>query len=120
MMHNEGGWPEGLDCTDVEQTNRFRKRVEKEEEYVNAVKIMAATVEHCLKQNNAIDIYEECELPYFPHVPSSLFFCSAFEFRVIIPYNKDLVSQILPDLLSSTTQNPRLPVTLQSSRILRR
>jgi len=33
--------------------------VEKEEEYVNAVKIMAATVEHCLKQNNAIDIYEE-------------------------------------------------------------
>jgi len=59
MMHVEGGWPDGLDCTDAEQTARFRKRVEKEEEYVNAVKGMAMTVEHCLKQNNAIDIYEE-------------------------------------------------------------
>eukprot|EP00658_Telonema_sp_P-2_P008706 TRINITY_DN13293_c0_g1_i1.p1 TRINITY_DN13293_c0_g1~~TRINITY_DN13293_c0_g1_i1.p1 ORF type:complete len:570 (+),score=149.52 TRINITY_DN13293_c0_g1_i1:224-1933(+) len=59
MAHTEGGWPEGLDCTDTEQTARFRKRVEKEEEYVNAVKTMATTVEHCLKQNNAVDIYEE-------------------------------------------------------------
>merc|ERR1711907_34771 len=59
MAHSEGGWPDGLDCTDAEQTARFRKRVEKEEEYVNAVKTMANTVEHCLKQNNAIDIYEE-------------------------------------------------------------
>jgi len=59
MAHTEGGWPDGLDCTDSEQTARFRKRVEKEEEYVNSVKTMANTVEHCLKQNNAIDIYEE-------------------------------------------------------------
>jgi len=59
MAHTEGGWPDGLDCTDTEQTARFRKRVEKEEEYVNSVKTMANTVEHCLKQNNAIDIYEE-------------------------------------------------------------
>lgn len=59
MLHAEGGWPDGLDPTDPEQTARFRKRVEKEEEYVNAVKTMAGTVEHCLKQNNAIDIYEE-------------------------------------------------------------
>jgi len=31
MFFNEGGWPEGVDCTDPEQTARFRKRVEKEE-----------------------------------------------------------------------------------------
>ena len=31
------------------------------QEYVHAVKTMAGTVEHCLKQNSAIDIYEECE-----------------------------------------------------------
>jgi len=59
MFFNEGGWPENVDCTDPEQTARFRKRTEKEEEYVHAVKTMAGTVEHCLKQNSAIDIYEE-------------------------------------------------------------
>ena len=31
MFFNEGGWPEGVDCTDPEQTARFRKRTEKEE-----------------------------------------------------------------------------------------
>eukprot|EP00658_Telonema_sp_P-2_P028263 TRINITY_DN2168_c0_g1_i2.p1 TRINITY_DN2168_c0_g1~~TRINITY_DN2168_c0_g1_i2.p1 ORF type:complete len:641 (+),score=177.96 TRINITY_DN2168_c0_g1_i2:77-1999(+) len=59
MSHNEGGWPETVDCTDPEQTARFRKRVEKEEEYVAAVKGMAANIEHTLRQNSAIDIYEE-------------------------------------------------------------
>lgn len=59
MHHDEGGWPEKVDHTDPEQTARFRKRVEKEQEYVNAVKGMASNVEHTLRQNSAIDIYEE-------------------------------------------------------------
>merc|ERR1711998_430557 len=59
MLHNEGGWPGAVDCTDPEQTARFRKRVEKEQEYVNAIKSMAGNVEHTLRQNAAIDIYEE-------------------------------------------------------------
>jgi dynein intermediate chain 2 len=59
MTHVEGGWPDSVDCTDPEQTARFRKRVEKEEEYVAAVKTMACNVEHTLRQNSAIDIYEE-------------------------------------------------------------
>lgn len=59
MLHNEGGWPDNVDCTDPEQTARFRKRVEKEEEYVHAIKNMSANIEHTLRQNSAIDIYEE-------------------------------------------------------------
>eukprot|EP00656_Telonema_subtile_P058101 TRINITY_DN973_c0_g1_i1.p1 TRINITY_DN973_c0_g1~~TRINITY_DN973_c0_g1_i1.p1 ORF type:complete len:235 (-),score=41.14 TRINITY_DN973_c0_g1_i1:45-749(-) len=59
MYHNEGGWPSNVDCTDPEQTARFRKRVEKEDEYVMAVKSMAGNIEHTLRQNSAIDIYEE-------------------------------------------------------------
>jgi len=31
MFFNEGGWPANVDCTDPEQTARFRKRIEKED-----------------------------------------------------------------------------------------
>ncbi|KAG7260997.1 hypothetical protein CRUP_018333, partial [Coryphaenoides rupestris] len=43
MNHVEGGWPKDINPQKMEQTIRFRKKI----------------MERCIKQNNAIDIYEE-------------------------------------------------------------
>ncbi|KAG8468793.1 hypothetical protein KFE25_007311 [Diacronema lutheri] len=59
MLHAEGGWPKDIDWAEKDQTARFRKKVEKDEEYIREVKALADVVEHHIKQNNAIDIYEE-------------------------------------------------------------
>mmetsp|Transcript_22273 Transcript_22273/g.48962 ORF Transcript_22273/g.48962 Transcript_22273/m.48962 type:complete len:569 (-) Transcript_22273:238-1944(-) len=63
MYHLEGGWPKDVDFTEVEHTIRYRKKVEKDEDYLIAISQLGAQVEELIKQNNAIDIYEE----YFTH-----------------------------------------------------
>ncbi|MEQ2275609.1 Dynein intermediate chain 2, axonemal, partial [Xenotaenia resolanae] len=59
MNHVEGGWPKDINPKDVEQTIRFRKKVEKEENYINSLQHLGSVMEHCIKQNNAIDIYQQ-------------------------------------------------------------
>ncbi|NXN96412.1 DNAI2 protein, partial [Rhinopomastus cyanomelas] len=59
VNHVEGGWPKDINPEEVEQTIRFRKKVEKDENYINTITHLSTLVEHCVKQNNAIDIYEE-------------------------------------------------------------
>jgi len=59
MVHVEGGWPKDIDPTEVEHTIRYRKKVEKDEDYIAAIAQLGAQVEELIKQNNAIDIYEE-------------------------------------------------------------
>nr|XP_033817862.1 dynein intermediate chain 2, axonemal isoform X1 [Geotrypetes seraphini]XP_033817863.1 dynein intermediate chain 2, axonemal isoform X1 [Geotrypetes seraphini] len=59
VNHMEGGWPKDINPQEVEQTIRFRKKVEKEENYVNTIVQLGSVMEHCIKQNNAINIYEE-------------------------------------------------------------
>ena len=59
MLHVEGGWPKDVDSTEKEQTTRYRKKVEKDEEYIRQVKSLGEGVEHSIMQNVAIDIYEE-------------------------------------------------------------
>ena len=39
--------------------NRYRKKAEKDEEFVRTLAALGAAVEGLIKQNNAIDIYEE-------------------------------------------------------------
>ncbi|KNE64739.1 hypothetical protein AMAG_10088 [Allomyces macrogynus ATCC 38327] len=68
IQHTEGGWPKDVDSTDVEHTLRYRRKVEKDEEYTRVVKTLSETLEHCIKQNNAIDIYDE----YFASVKEEL------------------------------------------------
>ncbi|KAJ3091761.1 Dynein intermediate chain 2, axonemal [Quaeritorhiza haematococci] len=68
ILHLQGGWPKDVDPSDVEHTIRFRKKIEKDEEYTRAVKSLAEVMEHCIKQNNAIDIYEE----YFTEAPDTV------------------------------------------------
>ncbi|KAI9138568.1 WD40-repeat-containing domain protein [Paraphysoderma sedebokerense] len=57
IQHIEGGWPKDVDPTDVEHTLRYRRKVEKDEDYIKVVKMLGESVEHIIKQNNAIDIY---------------------------------------------------------------
>lgn len=99
VNHVEGGWPRDINPQELEQTSRFRKKVEKEENYVITITHLGAVrpgpslfptpvpcpharplspclpaapgcqcdltllcpqlMEHCVKQNNTIDIYEE-------------------------------------------------------------
>ena len=59
MMHVEGGWPKEIDYTEKDQTARFKKKVEKDDEYIRQVRALGDAVEGDIKQNYAIDIYQE-------------------------------------------------------------
>lgn len=59
MYHTEGGWPAGIDPTEPVETNRWRKKVEREVPFMTAVKDLTQTVEKCIEQNNQIDLFEE-------------------------------------------------------------
>ena len=41
---------------------RYRKKAEKDEAYQATIMALAEPIEHCIKQNNALDIYSD----YFP------------------------------------------------------
>lgn len=45
MNHTEGGWPKDINPAEVEQTIRFRKKVEKDEHYMEVVQRLGS-VEH--------------------------------------------------------------------------
>ena len=38
ILHTQGGWPKDVDATDVEHTIRYRKKIEKDEEYMRVIK----------------------------------------------------------------------------------
>ncbi|KAJ7984806.1 hypothetical protein DPEC_G00358590 [Dallia pectoralis] len=59
INHVEGGWPKDINPHEMEQTIRFRKKVEKDENYISTIMQLGNNMEHCIKQNNAIDIYQE-------------------------------------------------------------
>lgn len=59
MNHMEGGWPADVDHKDVEQVARFKKKIEKDENYVNSVKQLSDFIEKYVMENNSIDIYED-------------------------------------------------------------
>lgn len=59
MQHSEGGFPKEVDPSEPSDVARFRKRVEKSEEFEYAMKLLVPRVEKCLLQNNTVDIYEE-------------------------------------------------------------
>jgi dynein intermediate chain 2 len=84
MSHTEGGWPKDVDCTEAEHVIRFRRKVEKDEDYIRSIVSLGCQaragqesaplrtafrvdcslarrlqVESLIKENNAIDIYED-------------------------------------------------------------
>lgn len=73
MMHTEGGWPKEVDHLEAQDTLKWRKRLEKDPTFVNAVKQLTKLTEKCLEQNNTIDLFEH----YFhmeepEHLPENL------------------------------------------------
>ena len=59
MQHTEGGWPKDVDYTEQSDVKRFRKKVEKDEDYQYAMKTLVPMVQRCMKQNNTVNVYEE-------------------------------------------------------------
>ena len=59
MQHSEGGWPKDVDPTEQSDVKRYRKKVEKDEEYQYAMKTLVSMAERCMRQNNTVNIYEE-------------------------------------------------------------
>ena len=59
MNHTEGGWPAEVDPTDGEQVARWRKKIERDEDYIRTVLRLGEVVEDLVRQNNALDIYTD-------------------------------------------------------------
>ncbi|XP_018423722.1 PREDICTED: dynein intermediate chain 2, axonemal [Nanorana parkeri] len=59
INHAEGGWPKDINPQELEQTSRYRKKLEKDDHYIATITQLGSVMEHCIKQNNAINIYEE-------------------------------------------------------------
>jgi dynein intermediate chain 2, axonemal len=59
VNHTEGGWPAEVDPTDGEQVARWRKKIERDEDYIRTVLRLGEVVEDLVRQNNALDIYAD-------------------------------------------------------------
>ena len=59
MLHLEGGWPKDVDATEKEHTVRYKKKVEKDDDYLRALFSLSHAIENDIKQNYSIDIYQE-------------------------------------------------------------
>ena len=44
MSHTEGGWPKDVDCTEAEHVIRFRRKIEKDEDYVRSIVTLGCQV----------------------------------------------------------------------------
>ncbi|KAF9408523.1 hypothetical protein HW555_011833 [Spodoptera exigua] len=73
VSHVEGGWPKDINMSDPEATQRYRRKIEKDDAYVHAVMHLGHSMEHNILQNNAIDMYEtyNTDLPAIPPVENS-------------------------------------------------
>ncbi|KAM3955366.1 LOW QUALITY PROTEIN: dynein intermediate chain 3, ciliary-like [Aphomia sociella] len=52
-----GGWPKDVNAIDPEATQRYRRKIEKDDNYIHCVMSLAPGMEHYVLQNNAIDMY---------------------------------------------------------------
>ena len=59
MVHQEGGWPKDIDPTEPDQKIRYIKKAEKDEDYIKTMDKCVADIEHSMRQNAAVDIYED-------------------------------------------------------------
>ncbi|XP_049873987.1 dynein intermediate chain 3, ciliary [Pectinophora gossypiella] len=73
INHIEGGWPKDINMNDPEATQRYRRKIEKDDAYIHAVMNLGHSMEHNILQNNAVDMYQiyYSELPAIPPVERS-------------------------------------------------
>uniref|UniRef100_A0A2A4JLD2 Dynein intermediate chain 3, ciliary n=1 Tax=Heliothis virescens TaxID=7102 RepID=A0A2A4JLD2_HELVI len=57
--HSEGGWPKDVHYNIEEETIRYRRRIEREDTYIHAITTLAPKFLKFIKQNNAVEIYEQ-------------------------------------------------------------
>ncbi|XP_023938996.2 dynein axonemal intermediate chain 2-like [Bicyclus anynana] len=56
--HAEGGWPKDVNVLDPEATQRYRRKIEKDENYIHCAMSLSPGMDHYVMQNNAIDMYQ--------------------------------------------------------------
>ena len=56
MNHTEGGWPKDINPAEVEQTIRYRKKVEKDEAYIATI-MKLGSVSHQYSQQYILLIF---------------------------------------------------------------
>lgn len=66
INHAEGGWQKDVNFNDEEATTRYRRRFERDDSYVSAILNSYQNLEHLIKQNNAIEMYNM----YFKEIDS--------------------------------------------------
>jgi len=54
-----GGWPANVDPKDAEQVMRWKKKVERDDDYIKTVARLGGVVEELVNQNNAFDVYTD-------------------------------------------------------------
>ncbi|GIY75288.1 dynein intermediate chain 2, axonemal [Caerostris extrusa] len=59
VNHHVGGWPSDVDPRDEDQVARFKKKIQKDENFVTSIKQLSDLVENFIMENNSVDIYEE-------------------------------------------------------------
>jgi dynein intermediate chain 2, axonemal len=60
----EGGWPEGIDPTELSKVTKYKKKLDRDTNagFAPAVRLISEIAIGCIKQNNKNDQFEE----YFP------------------------------------------------------
>ncbi|CAG9567629.1 unnamed protein product [Danaus chrysippus] len=71
--HAEGGWPKDVNVVDPEATQRYRRKIEKDDTYIHCVMSLSPGLEHYVLQNNAIDMYRTyyAEMASLPPIEKS-------------------------------------------------
>jgi dynein intermediate chain 2, axonemal len=59
IEHVEGGWPKDIDPSEQDQKDRYTKKVLRDDDFIKKIKEMATRVEPIVRENDAIDIYQE-------------------------------------------------------------
>ena len=59
INHSEGGWPKDVNTADPDQKIRFRKKIEKEDDFIEVTRQLARETEKYVRQNNCINVFEE-------------------------------------------------------------
>ncbi|XP_033209983.1 dynein intermediate chain 2, axonemal [Belonocnema kinseyi] len=107
MHHVEGGWPKDINMQDLEQTVRYRRKIEKDELYIHTMLQMLPGMEHCILQNNACNIYEQ----YFSNTESTPLVQKTFS-RTVNVYRDPLpMKRPITHLSWSPDQGNRLAVS---------
>eukprot|EP00959_Pyramimonas_sp_CCMP1952_P261662 5471660-Pyramimonas_sp.AAC.1 len=77
MMQTEGGWPKGIDPTEMQDTWKKINRLEKDPTYTAAVKNSTSQTVNCIGQKNTIELssYDKrnvIKIGWHPEAPNRL------------------------------------------------